>query len=461
MNFDSFKFDPRIMAGVRAFGYTEPTPIQVQAIPPILEGSDIMGLAQTGTGKTAAFVLPILQRLLLTGSRGRVRALIITPTRELAEQIHTHIGELGRQTRIRSLTVYGGVSMYSQSQKLRDGVEIVVACPGRLLDHLKQGQINLSQVEVLVLDEADRMFDMGFLPEVRKIIKHVPAKRQTLFFSATMPEDVRQLARDVLGNPTRVQVGESAPATTVSHALYPVEPHLKTALLLELLRHTDTDSVLVFTRTKHRAKRLGEQLKKAGHSATSLQGNLSQNKRQDALDGFRAGKFQIMVATDIAARGIDVSSISHVINYDMPDTADAYTHRIGRTGRAAKTGDAFTLVTREDTDMVRTIERILGSKLERRTLPEFDYRAKAPARDAEFQRPPRPPQASRYRYEHTRPEGAKPKPATVSRPPSGNNRNAPQPYVSRLAADLPSQQPGYGRPKPARSPNRRQRFSRR
>ena len=452
MNFDSFKFDPRIMAGVREFGYAEPTPIQVQAIPPILAGSDVMGLAQTGTGKTAVFVLPILQRL-LTGPRGRVRALIITPTRELAEQIHTHIGELGRQTRVRSLTVYGGVSMQSQIQKLRDGVEIVVACPGRLLDHLRQGQINLSHLEVLVLDEADRMFDMGFLPEVRKIIKHVPAKRQTLFFSATMPEDVRQLARDVLGNPKRVQIGESAPATTVSHALYPVEPHLKTALLLGLLRQTDTESVLVFTRTKHRAKRLGEHLKKAGHSATSLQGNLSQNKRQAALDGFREGKFQIMVATDIAARGIDVSSISHVINYDMPDTADAYTHRIGRTGRAAKTGDAFTLVTREDTDMVRAIERILGSKLERRTLPGFDYGAKAPARDTEFQRSPRPPhaQAGRRPYEHrapshgdARPGAAKPKPAPASRPSSGS-RSAPQPYVSRLAADLPSQQPGYAR----------------
>jgi ATP-dependent RNA helicase RhlE len=343
--------------------------------------------------------------------------------------------------------------MQSQTQKLRDGVEIVVACPGRLLDHLRQGQINLSHLEVLVLDEADRMFDMGFLPEVRKIIKHVPAKRQTLFFSATMPEDVRQLARDVLGNPKRVQIGESAPATTVSHALYPVEPHLKTALLLGLLRHTDTESVLVFTRTKHRAKRLGEHLKKAGHSATSLQGNLSQNKRQAALDGFREGKFQIMVATDIAARGIDVSSISHVINYDMPDTADAYTHRIGRTGRAAKTGDAFTLVTREDTEMVRAIERILGSKLERRTLPGFDYGAKAPARDAEFQRSPRPPhaQAGRRPYEHrapshgdARPGAAKPKPAPASRPSAGS-RSAPQPYVSRLAADLPSQQPGYAR----------------
>ncbi len=398
MTFETFQFDPRIMAGVQAMGYKNPTPIQNQAIPPILLGRDVMGLAQTGTGKTAAFVLPILQRL-LGGPRGRLRALIITPTRELAEQIHTNIGELGRHTRLRSVTVYGGVSMYNQIRKLRDGVEIVVACPGRLLDHLKQGQINLGKLEVLVIDEADRMFDMGFLPEVRKILKHLPAKRQTLFFSATMPEDVHQLAHDVLGNPFRVQIGESVPATTVSHALYPVPSHLKTALLLELLNHTDTDSVLIFTRTKHRAKRLGEHLKRAGYSSTSLQGNLSQNKRQDALDGFRSGKYQIMVATDIAARGIDVTSISHVINYDMPDTAEAYTHRIGRTGRAAKKGDAFTLITSEDAGMVRAIERTLRSKLERRKLDGFDYKEAPPARDTEFHRPPHPPQGQRQRHE--------------------------------------------------------------
>jgi ATP-dependent RNA helicase RhlE len=336
-------------------------------------------------------------------------------------------------------------------------VEIVVACPGRLLDHLKQGQINLAHVEVLVLDEADRMFDMGFLPEVRKIIRHVPAKRQTLFFSATMPEDVRALARDVLGDPTRVQIGEPAPATTVSHALYPVEPHLKTALLLELLRHTDTDSVLVFTRTKHRAKRLGEHLKKAGYNATSLQGNLSQNKRQAALDGFRSGKYQIMVATDIAARGIDVSSISHVINYDMPDTPEAYTHRIGRTGRAAKTGDAFTLVTAEDTDMVRAIERVLGAKVERRSLPEFDYKAKAPARDTEFQRAPRPPQGRRP-HEHTRPEitqqprsAPRPAPRPAASHGTGPNRNAPQPFVSRYAETVTTApRRRFRRPQPTR-----------
>lgn len=394
MKFESFKLHPTIAAGVKALGYTVPTPIQLQAIPPVMEGKDVMGLAQTGTGKTAAFVLPILERL-LTGPRGRVRTLIIAPTRELAEQIHVAIVALGRDTKLRSATIYGGVGVNPQIQKLRAGVEIVVACPGRLLDHINQRTIDLSHLEVLVLDEADRMFDMGFLPDIRRIIKHVPAKRQTLMFSATMADDIRKLAHEVLHNPVTVQVGHTAPANTVSHALYPVEQHLKTGLLMEVLKHTDTESILIFTRTKHRAKRIGQQLEKAGYKAASLQGNLSQNKRQAALDGFRDGTFQILVATDIAARGIDVSSISHVINYDIPDTTDAYTHRIGRTGRAAKTGDAFTFVSREDEPLVRSIERVLGDKIERRMLKDFDYHKSAPARDAEFARPPREPQRRR------------------------------------------------------------------
>ncbi len=391
MKFSTFDFHPQIAAGITAAGFITPTPIQAKAIPPVLEGRDVMGLAQTGTGKTAAFVLPILERL-IKGPRGAIRALIIAPTRELAEQINEAIISLGQHTKIRSVTVYGGVNINPQFQKLRAGVEIVVACPGRLLDHINQRTINLSHIEVLVLDEGDRMFDMGFLPDVRKIIRHLPSKRQTLLFSATMPDDIRRLAHDVLKEPVTVQVNPPAPASTVSHALYPVEQHLKTALLLELLHHTDTESVLIFTRTKHRARRVGQQLEKAGYRAASLQGNLSQNRRQEALDGFREGKYQILVATDIAARGIDVSSISHVINYDMPNTADAYTHRIGRTGRAAKTGDAFTFITREDDEMVRNIERILGEKVERRTMKGFDYSKPAPARDAEFARPPRVPQ---------------------------------------------------------------------
>ena len=383
MEFHTFNFHPQVAAGITAAGYVSPTPIQVQAIPPVMEGHDVVGLAQTGTGKTAAFVLPILHRL-MQGGRRHVRALVIAPTRELAEQIHEAIGILGRQTRLQSVSIYGGVSMNPQIQKLRSGVEIVVACPGRLLDHMNHGMINLSHLEVLVLDEADRMFDMGFLPDVRKIIKHVPAKRQTLLFSATMPDDIRRLAREVLRTPVTVQVDPAAPASTVSHALYPVDQHLKTALLLELLRHTNTESVLIFTRTKHRAKRVGQQLEKAGYRAASLQGNLSQNRRQAALDGFRDGSYRILVATDIAARGIDVLGISHVINYDMPDTTDAYTHRIGRTGRAEKTGDAFSFITREDEDVVRSIEHILGEKMERRAMKEFDYKKMAPAHNTEF-----------------------------------------------------------------------------
>jgi ATP-dependent RNA helicase RhlE len=448
VKFEQFKFHPSIAAGIKALGYMTPTPIQVQAIPPVLEGRDVLGLAQTGTGKTAAFVLPILERL-LRGPRGRVRALIIAPTRELAEQIHVAIVALGRDTRLRSATIYGGVSVNPQIQKLRAGVEIVVACPGRLLDHLNQRTIDLSHIEVLVLDEADRMFDMGFLPDIRRIIKHVPARRQTLLFSATMPDDIRKLVHDVQHNPVTVQVGHTAPANTVSHALYPVEQHLKTALLMELLKHTDTESILIFTRTKHRAKRVGQQLEKAGYKAASLQGNLSQNRRQAALDGFREGSYQILVATDIAARGIDVSSISHVINYDIPDTTDAYTHRIGRTGRAAKTGDAFTFVTREDEPLVRSIERVLGEKIERRMLKDFDYKKAAPARDAEFARPPREP---RPRREHS---GAKPSAVrTAANHKPAHPGARPQPSVHRPAAASHPSHTRTFKPRRPRNPGR-------
>jgi ATP-dependent RNA helicase RhlE len=392
MSFSSFKLHPQIAAGVKALGYQIPTPIQVQAIPPVLAGKDVMGLAQTGTGKTAAFVLPILEHL-LPGPRGKVRSLIIAPTRELAEQIHVSIGELGRNTHLTSCTIYGGVGVNPQVQKLRAGVDIVVACPGRLLDHLNQRTINLANLEVLVLDEADRMFDMGFLPDIRRIIKQLPSKRQTLMFSATMADSIRKLTDEVLHDPVTVKIGHTTPANTVSHALYPVAQHLKTGLLMELLKQTDTESILIFTRTKHRAKRVGQELQKAGYRAASLQGNLSQNKRQGALDGFRNGSYQMLVATDIAARGIDVLSISHVINYDMPDTTDAYTHRIGRTGRAAKTGDAFTFVSQEDEPQVKSIERVLGRKIERRILKGFDYTKSTPAKNTEFARAPQPRRA--------------------------------------------------------------------
>jgi ATP-dependent RNA helicase RhlE len=347
-----------------------------------MKGRDVMGLAQTGTGKTAAFVLPILNRLInrtphrtRARSGGRVGALIIAPTRELAEQIHVAIESLGCHTRLRSAVVYGGVAINPQIRALARA-DIVVACPGRLLDHLGRGTVDFSSLEVLVLDEADQMFDMGFFPDIRRIVSHIPDKnRQTLLFSATMPAAIRGLANEILHSPVTVQIGAAAPADTVSHALFPVAPHLKTALLMKLLGHARSGSVLVFTRTKSRAKSLDEKLARAGYRSASLQGNLSQGRRRAALDGFRCGKFQILVATDIAARGIDVCNVSHVINYDIPTTPEAYIHRIGRTGRAERSGEAFTLITTEDTSMVRAINQAVGRRVEQRTLTDFNYDA--------------------------------------------------------------------------------------
>jgi len=372
MSFETFSFHPSIMSGVRALGYITPTPIQLKSIPPIMQGRDLIGVAQTGTGKTAAFVLPILQRL-LQGPRGRIRALIISPTRELAEQTCETIYDLGGQTGLQGIAIYGGVSMEQQTRQLVKGVEIIAACPGRLLDHLWKGTVDLSHLEVLVIDEADRMFDMGFLPSIRSILQCILHRRQTLLFSATMPSDIRRLVKEILHDPVTVQIGHSVPATTVSHASYPVEQHLKTALLKALLSKTRTESVLIFTRTKHRAERVAQQLVRTGFRAASLQGNMSQSQRQAALDGFRDGSFKILVATDIASRGIDVLDISHVINYDIPDSADTYIHRIGRTGRVGKSGDAFTFVTGEDKAMVNSLERLLKKPLERRILQGFDY----------------------------------------------------------------------------------------
>ncbi|MBI4061871.1 MAG: DEAD/DEAH box helicase [Elusimicrobia bacterium] len=373
MSFEAFGLHPAVAAALKARGYAAPTPIQTRAIPKVLEGRDVLGLAQTGTGKTAAFALPILHRL-SAGPRGLVRALVVAPTRELAEQIRESFSELGRGTGLRAATVYGGVSMHQQIQALHGRCEIVVACPGRLIDHMRQGHFDPKGVEVLVLDEADQMFDMGFLPSIRAILARLPKMRQTLLFSATMPDALRGLAHECLNDPVTIQVDHEAALTTVTHALYPVAEHLKTPLLLALLKKIDSESVLVFTRTKHRAKRIADKVKEAGHSSTSLQGNLSQNRRKQALDAFRAGKVHVLVATDIAARGIDVSQISHVINYDVTDTPEAYVHRIGRTGRAARTGDAYTFVTAQDDGMIRTIERKLGKSIERRSLEGFDYR---------------------------------------------------------------------------------------
>ena len=388
------------MQGVKNAGYETATPIQEAAIPAALRGRDIIGTAQTGTGKTAAFVLPILNKL-LDGPRGMPRALIVTPTRELAEQIHQVVRALSVGTKLRSATIYGGVTASRQIKALRDGAEILVACPGRLLDLIQQRHAKMERIEILVLDEADRMFDMGFLPDVKRIIKAVPERRQTMLFSATFPAEVEILAKTSLVEPQKIAMGISKPANTVAHALYPVPQHLKSALLLKLLKQTDTDSVLIFTRTKHRADKLARQIAHAGHRVTSLHSNRTQGQREQALSGFKSGHFPIMVATDIAARGLDIDSITHVINFDMPDTADAYIHRIGRTGRAQRTGDAFTLVTPEDNDLIRVLERIMKAPLERVMLPDFDYAVAAPPRSAPAPRgsgrPPRPaPTPSSY-----------------------------------------------------------------
>ena len=388
MSFQEFHLDPTILSGIKSIGYTTPTPIQKQAIPVVLEEKDLLGLAQTGTGKTAAFMLPILHLLNRQTRQRRVRALIVVPTRELAEQIHQATIVLGQHSRVRSVAIYGGVSKGPQLKALRRGPEIVIACPGRLLDHVGERGIDLSGVEVLVLDEADTMCNMGFLPDIRRILSHLPEKRQTLMFSATMPDDIRKLAVSILNNHVTVQVDPIAPAKTVSHALYPVTEGLKKDLLLALLEKTATGRALIFTRTKHRTRRLALELATHRYRVASIQGNLSQNRRQQAMDGFRDGTFDILVATDIAAHGIDVPEVSHVINFDMPDTADAYTHRIGRTGRALHTGEAFTLAVPSDEPMVREVEKVLKTRIERRRLPGFGYGTFNP--EAQF--PQKPPQ---------------------------------------------------------------------
>jgi ATP-dependent RNA helicase RhlE len=368
--FPQFCLAPSIQRGVAALGFESPRPIQAEAIPAALEGRDILGLAQTGTGKTAAFALPILERL-NTKRRPGPRALILAPTRELAMQIHAEIEALARFTGLRAVTVFGGVSASPQIRALRDRPDIVVACPGRLLDLMQQGVARLDAVEILVLDEADHMFDIGFLPNVRRIVKALPPKRQNLLFSATMPAEVRVLTRELLERPHVVELAHSRPAETIEHALYAVAADHKLDLLRHLLAEDGFTSAIVFLRTKHRAKKIALQLGRHGHAAVALQGNMSQPQRERAMRGFREGQFDVLVATDIAARGIDVANVSHVINFDVPDTPDAYTHRIGRTGRAERSGKAFTLVCDEERAAVRDIERKLGKPIPRRETPRL------------------------------------------------------------------------------------------
>jgi ATP-dependent RNA helicase RhlE len=376
--FDRFEFPEVLERGIRAAGFEDPRPIQVETIPAALDGADVLGLAQTGTGKTAAFALPLLDRILDVPGKGP-RALIVAPTRELATQIAEEIRTLSKFTKLRLVTVFGGVSVRSQINALREQPEIVVGCPGRLLDLLGQGVLKLGRVETLVLDEADHMFDMGFLPDIRRLLAALPKDRQNLLFSATMPKEIRHLADEVLYQPHVVELADAAPASTIDHALYPVAERRKRDLLEHVLTSDECNSAIVFTRTKHRARRLAEQISKAGHRAVSLQGNMSQGQRDRAMSGFRERRYDILVATDIAARGIDVSGVSHVINFDVPNTPEAYTHRIGRTGRAELEGIACTFVTSEDSGWVRATERMIGSPIPRRQIEGFDHGGDEPA----------------------------------------------------------------------------------
>src|SRR6185436_10391927 len=380
MPFSGLKLHATLLQGLKDLGFSRPTAIQTEAIPPALEGRDLLASAMTGSGKTAAFLLPILHRL-MSRPRGTTRALVLTPTRELAAQILGDLNDLAIHTPLTAAAVYGGVGMGPQEHAFRSGVDVIIGTPGRLLDHFRAPYAKLSSLEHLVLDEADRMLDMGFLPDIRRVLRHIPARRQTFFFSATMPPPIAALAREMLREPMLInQARTSGPAVGISHAIYPVPQHLKPALLMNLLKRGDVHDALVFTRTKHRADRLARYLGQQGVEVERIHGNRSQLQRTQALAGFKSGKFQVLVATDIAARGIDVTALGHVINFDVPGQAEDYIHRVGRTARAELTGSAFTLVSPEEEASVRDIEKAIGKRLSRVTLPDFDYQARPPAR---------------------------------------------------------------------------------
>ena len=417
MPFKTLGLHPSLVRATQDLAYKEPTPVQAGAIPPGLAGRDVIATAQTGTGKTAAFLLPVLHRL-IDLPRGVTRALVLSPTRELAEQIDAMCRDLAKHTKVQSTLIVGGRPMGPQERALRAGVDIVVATPGRLIDHLNRGTARFDKVTTLVLDEADSMFDMGFLPDVRRIIARVPARNHTLFFSATMPPVIAKLAHELLRDPATVQIGRrSATAVGITQAAYPVPTHLKTALLRHMLGETEMPSVLVFTRTKHNAKKLAKALTNDGFSVAELHSNRSPAQRGKAMEGFRRGDFQIMVATNIAARGLDVDHITHVISTDVPDVPEDYVHRIGRTGRAGATGDAFILVAREEEGALARIERQVGIRLPRITLPDFDYNAVAPPK-APGDRDDRPRGGGRQQQGRSQGQGPA-KPARGGPPPGG------------------------------------------
>ena len=375
MSFTTLKLHPSLERGLKELGFRRPTPIQSDAIPPALEGRDVLATAMTGSGKTAAFLLPILHAL-ISRPRGTTRALVLTPTRELAAQILADLTDLALHTPITAASIYGGVGMPAQEHAFRSGVDVIIGTPGRLLDHFRAPYAKLSGLQYLVLDEADRMLDMGFLPDIGRILRHLPTKRQTLFFSATMPRPIAELAREMLRHPVAIDVERpSTPATGITHAVYPVPQALKASLLVRLLG-VDIHDALVFTRTKHRADRLARHLAQAGVAVERIHGNRSQAQRTQALNGFKSRKYRVLVATDIAARGIDVVGLGHVVNFDVPGDADDYVHRVGRTGRAEAAGTAFTLVSPEEEGVFRNIERVIGRRLPRVTVPDFDYTAR-------------------------------------------------------------------------------------
>jgi ATP-dependent RNA helicase RhlE len=378
--FTGLKLHPSLQKGIKELGFTRPTPIQADAIPPALLGRDVLACAMTGSGKTAAFLLPILHKL-IERPRGTTRALVITPTRELAAQILEDLNDLAVHTPITAASVFGGVGMGPQEHAFRSGADVIIATPGRLLDHFRMPYARLAGLEYLVLDEADRMLDMGFLPDIRRVLRHIPAKRQTLFFSATMPQEILKLTQEMLKQPVTINMErKSAPAIGITQAVYPVPQELKSVLLVELLKRGELQEALVFTRTKHRANRLQAHLVKQGIKAERIHGNRSQTQRTEALAGFKGGKYRVLVATDIAARGIDIEALGHVVNFDVPMAPDDYIHRVGRTARAEATGDAFTFVAPEEEGELRQIERAVGKRLPRVMLPDFNYSARAEAR---------------------------------------------------------------------------------
>jgi ATP-dependent RNA helicase RhlE len=424
MPFRALQLSPQILQAVRDAGYTEPTPIQIAAIPHVLAGHDLIGIAQTGTGKTAAFVLPILTRLGATLQDGRrgTKALVVAPTRELVVQIEENVRAYAKHLPLRMATVFGGVSERPQLEALRSGVDLVVATPGRLIDLMGQRAGNFSRIEFLVLDEADRMLDMGFLPQIRQIVKALPQKRQTLMFSASLSREIEQLTHEFQQSPKIVEIGRRAnPAETVTQFVYEVNAHLKPSLLLHLLRDPQFDTVLVFTRTKHGADRIARRLESAGITTGTIHSNRSQNQRLRALKDFKSGAVRVLVATDIAARGIDVDGISHVVNYDFPMHSEDYVHRIGRTGRAQAIGDAISFITPEDHGPLRSLERFIGRGIVRKRAEGFDYNAAAPPREDRGRGPRR---QSPQRTESKSPgtsvrSSSQPAPPNIGRRPRG------------------------------------------